>query len=137
MMEGYDTFMAQIAEISMQDGVPALHKVVADLGRMVNPDTVAAQLQSAINFGLSAALYGEINLDKGRVRQSNFHDFQVVRMNDSPTIDITLVPRTEKPGGIGEPAAALIGPAVGNALFVATGKRVRQMPFTAARVASA
>ncbi|MBV8604826.1 MAG: xanthine dehydrogenase family protein molybdopterin-binding subunit [Pelomonas sp.] len=139
MMEGYDTYMAQIAEISIKDGVPAVHKVVvvADLGRMVNPDTVAAQLQSAINFGLSAALYGEINLDKGRVRQSNFHDFQVVRMPESPAIAITLVPSAEKPGGIGEPATALIGPAVGNALFAATGKRLRQMPFTAQRIASA
>ena len=139
IMEGYDTFMAQIAEISVKDGVPAVHKVVvvADLGRMVNPDTVAAQLQSGINFGLSAALYGEVNIDKGRVRQSNFNDFPVVRMYESPAIDITLVPSTEKPGGIGEPATALIGPAIANALFAATGKRVRQMPFTAARLASA
>ena len=139
MMEGYDTYMAQVAEISMKDGVPVVHKVtvVADLGRMVNPDTVEAQLQSSINFGLSAALYGEINLDQGRVRQSNFHDFQVVRMYESPVIDITLVPSTEKPGGIGEPATALIGPAVANAMFAATGKRVRQMPFTKERIEAA
>ncbi|HEY4083129.1 MAG TPA: molybdopterin cofactor-binding domain-containing protein [Burkholderiaceae bacterium] len=136
MMEGYDTYMAQVAEISVKDGVPVVHKVfvVADLGHMVNPDTVEAQLQSSINFGLTAALYGEINLDKGRVRQSNFHDYQLLRMYEAPAIDVTLIPSTEKPGGVGEPATALIGPAVGNALFAATGKRLRQMPFTAKRL---
>ena len=139
MMEGYDTYMAQVAEISMKNGLPIVHKVfiVADLGQMVNPDTVEAQLQSSINFGLTAALYGEINLDKGRVRQSNFHDYPIVRMSESPAIDITLLPSTEKPGGIGEPATALIGPALGNAVFAATGKRVRQMPFTAERIRTA
>jgi len=133
LMEGYDTYMAQVAEISVKDGVPTVHKVtaVADLGRMVNPDTVEAQIQSSIIFGLTAALYGEITLDKGRVQQTNFHQYQMVRMSEAPAIDITLVPSTEKPGGIGEPATALIGPAVGNAIFAATGKRVRRMPFNA------
>ena len=131
LMEGYDTYMAQVAEISMKDGAPVVHKVtvVADLGRMVNPDTVEAQIQSSIVFGLAAALYGEITLDKGRVQQTNFHQYRLLRMNESPAIDITLVPSTEKPGGIGEPATALIGPAVANAVFAATGKRVRQMPL--------
>jgi len=139
LMEGYDTYMAQIAEVSMQNGAPVVHKVtvVADLGRMVNPDTVEAQIQSAIVFGLSAALYGEITLDKGRVQQTNFDRYRVVRMNESPTIDITLVQSNEKPGGIGEPATALIGPAVANAVFATTGKRVRRMPFTAENIASA
>ena len=139
LMEGYDTYMAQVAEISMKDGVPVVHKVtvVADLGRMVNPDTVEAQIQSSIVFGLSAALYGEINLDKGRVQQTNYHQYQVVRMNEAPAIDITLVPSTEKPGGIGEPATALIGPAVANAMFAATGKRLRKMPFTADNIKAA
>ena len=139
LMEGYDTYMAQIAEISMQGGVPIVQKVtvVADLGRMVNPDTVEAQIQSAIVFGLSAALFGEITLDKGRVQQTNFDRYRVVRMNESPAIDITLVQSNEKPGGIGEPATALIGPAVANAVFAATGKRVRRMPFSAENIASA
>ena len=138
-MEGYDTYMAQVAEVSMKDGVPVVHKVtvVADLGRMVNPDTVEAQIQSSIVFGLSAALYGEITLDKGRVQQTNFDTYRVVRMNESPAIDITLVQSNEKPGGIGEPATALIGPAVANAIFAASGKRVRQMPFTADNIARA
>ncbi|MEO7008819.1 MAG: xanthine dehydrogenase family protein molybdopterin-binding subunit [Caldimonas sp.] len=139
LMEGYDTYMAQVAEISMKDGVPVVHRVttVADLGRMVNPDTVEAQIQSSIVFGLSAVLYGEINLEKGRVQQSNFNTYQVVRMNEAPQIDIILVPSTEKPGGIGEPATALIGPAVGNAVFAATGKRLRKMPMTAENIAVA
>jgi isoquinoline 1-oxidoreductase subunit beta len=139
LMEGYDTYMAQVAEVSMKDGVPVVHKVtvVADLGRMVNPDTVEAQIQSSVVFGLSAALYGEITLDKGRVQQSNFNTYRVVRMNESPVIDITLVQSNEKPGGIGEPATALIGPAVANAVFAASGKRVRQMPFTAENIARA
>ena len=138
-MEGYDTYMAQVAEISMKDGVPVVHKVtvVADLGRMVNPDTVEAQIQSSIIFCLSAVLYGEINLDKGRVQQTNYHQYQIVRMNEAPAIDITLVPSTEKPGGIGEPATALIGPAVANAMFAATGKRLRKMPFTADNIKAA
>jgi isoquinoline 1-oxidoreductase subunit beta len=139
LMEGYDTYMAQVAEVSMKDGRPVVHKVtvVADLGRMVNPDTVEAQIQSSVIFGLTAALYGEINVDKGRVQQTNFHQYQMVRMSEAPAIEITLVASTEKPGGIGEPATALIGPAVANAVFAATGKRLRKMPMTAANIASA
>ena len=138
-MEGYDAYMAQVAEISIKGGVPVVHKVrvVADLGRMVNPDTVEAQIQSSIIFGLTAALYGEINVDKGRVQQTNFHQYQILRMNEAPAIDITLVPSTEKPGGIGEPATALIGPAVANAMFAATGKWLRKMPFTAENIRTA
>ena len=104
---------------------------------MVNPDTVEAQIQSSIIFGLSAALWGEITLDKGRVQQTNFHNYRIMRTNEVPQIDIVLVPSTEKPGGIGEPATALIGPAVANAMFAASGKRVRRMPFTAEYVAKA
>ncbi len=138
LMEGYDTYMAQVVEVSMKDGAPVVHKVtvVADLGRMVNPDTVQAQIQSSIIFGLSAALYGEITVDKGRVQQTNFHQFRLMRNNEAPDIDITLVNSTEKPGGIGEPATALVGPAVANAMAV-LGKRVRRMPFTAENVARA
>ena len=129
----------RVAEISVKDGVPVVHKVtvVADLGRMVNPDTVEAQIESSIVFGLTAALYGEINVDKGRVQQTNFDKYQLLRMNEAPAIAITLVPSNEKPGGIGEPATALIGPAVANALFAATGKRVRRMPFTAETIKTA
>jgi isoquinoline 1-oxidoreductase beta subunit len=132
LMEGYDTYMAQVAEVSMKNGAPVVHRVtvVADLGRMVNPDTVEAQIQSSIIFGLSAALWGEITFDKGRAQQFNFDTYRVMRNNEAPQIDIVLVNSTEKPGGIGEPATALVGPAVGNAIFAATGKRARRMPFT-------
>ncbi len=138
LMEGYDTYMAQVAEISMKDGVPVVHRVttVADLGRMVNPDTVEAQIQSSIIFGLTAALYGDISVDKGRVQQKNFDRYQMVRMYEAPRIDIVLVDSAEKPGGIGEPATALIGPAVGNAVFAATGKRMRKLPLTAENIAA-
>jgi isoquinoline 1-oxidoreductase subunit beta len=131
LMEGYDTYMAQVAEISVKDKQITVHKmtVVADLGHMVNPDTVVAQIQSSIVFGLSAALNDQITLDKGRVQQSNFGDYPVLRMYEAPVMDITLVPSTEKPGGIGEPATALVAPAVANALFAATGKRVRRLPL--------
>jgi isoquinoline 1-oxidoreductase beta subunit len=136
-MEGYDTYMAQVAEVSMKDGAPVVHRVtvVADLGRMVNPDTVEAQIQSSVIFGLSAALWGEITVDKGRVKQFNFDTYRVMRNHEAPQIDITLVPSTEKPGGIGEPATALVAPAVGNAVFAATGKRARRTPFTAEHLA--
>ncbi len=139
LMEGYDTYMAQVAEISMVGGEPVVHRVTvaADLGRMVNPDTVEAQIQSSIIFGLSAALWGEITVEKGRVQQSNFNTFRIMRSNEAPQIDIVLVNSTEKPGGIGEPATALIGPAVANAIFAVNGKRVRRMPFTAENIAKA
>ena len=139
LMEGSDTYMAQVAEVSMKDGAPMVHKVtvVADLGRMVNPDTVEAQIQSSIIFGLSAALWGEITLDKGRVQQNNFHQYRVMRNNEAPEIEIVLINSNEKPGGIGEPATALIAPAVANAMFAITGKRVRRMPFTPEYVAKA
>ena len=116
-----------------------MHKVtvVADLGRMVNPDTVQAQIQSSVTFGLSAALFGEITLDKGRVQQTNFDKYRVVRMNEAPQINITLLQSNEKPGGIGEPATALVGPAVVNAYFAATGKRVRKLPLSPANIATA
>jgi isoquinoline 1-oxidoreductase beta subunit len=104
---------------------------------MVNPDTVEAQIQSSIVFGLTAALWGEITVDKGRVQQTNFDKYRMLRMNENPQIDIILVDSTEKPGGIGEPATALIGPAVANAVFAATGKRLRRMPFTAENIAAA
>ncbi|HQC98096.1 MAG TPA: xanthine dehydrogenase family protein molybdopterin-binding subunit [Aquabacterium sp.] len=139
MMEGYDTYMAQVAEISIKDGAPVVHKVtvVADLGAMVNPDTVLAQIQSSVIFGLSGVLWSEITVAKGRVQQFNFDSFRVMRNNEAPQIDIVLVPSKEKPGGIGEPATALIGPAVANAVFAATGKRVRRMPLTAEALAQA
>jgi isoquinoline 1-oxidoreductase beta subunit len=99
---------------------------------VVNPDTVRAQLQSAVIFGISAALYGEITLKDGRVEQTNFDTYQVLRIDEAPTaIDVHLVQNKEAPGGIGEPGTSAIVPAVANAIFAATGKRVRKMPIDA------
>jgi isoquinoline 1-oxidoreductase subunit beta len=139
LMDGYDTYMAQVAEISMKNGEVVVHKVTvaADLGQMVNPDTVEAQLQSSIVFGMSAGLMQEITMKNGRIQQTNYNNYPVVRMNESPAIDIILVKSTEKPGGIGEPATALISPAIANAVFAATGKRVRKLPMTADAIRSA
>jgi isoquinoline 1-oxidoreductase beta subunit len=139
LQEGYDTYMAQVAEVSVgADGVK-VHKVTVavDAGRLVNPDTVEAQIQSSIVFGISAGLMEEITVDKGRVQQTNFNNFPVVRMNESPKMDIILVKSTEKPGGIGEPATALVVPAIANAVATLTGKRVRSLPLTADAIKAA
>jgi isoquinoline 1-oxidoreductase beta subunit len=131
LMEGYGTSMAQVAEVSVSDNTIRVHRVVvaADPGRMVNPNIVRQQLEGSIIYGLSAVLYGEITLKDGRVQQSNFHDYQVVRMPESPAIEMHIVESNEKPAGIGEPGTALIGPAVANAVFAATGKRLRRLPL--------
>ena len=134
LMEGYDTYMAQVAEVSLNDsGEVQVHRVTvaADLGHMVNPDTVEAQLQSSIIFGMGAALKHQITMTAGRVQETNYHNFQPVRMNEAPKIDIVLVKSTEKPGGIGEPATAVVAPAIANAVAKLTGKRVRRLPITA------
>jgi isoquinoline 1-oxidoreductase beta subunit len=131
LMDGYGTAMAQIAEVSVSGNAVRVHRVVvaADPGRMVNPNIVRQQLEGSIIFGLSAVLYGEVTLKDGRVQQTNFHNYPVVRMPESPTIDVILVESTEKPAGVGEPGTAVIGPAVANAVFAATGKRLRRLPL--------
>ncbi len=134
LMEGYDTYMAQVAEVSLDaNGEVQVHRVsvAADLGHMVNPDTVEAQLQSSIIFGMGAALKHQITLKAGRVQETNYHNFQPVRMHEAPKIDIVLVQSTETPGGVGEPATAVLAPAIANAVAKLTGKRVRRLPITA------
>jgi len=130
LMEGYGTSMAQVAEVSVSGSTIRVHRIVvaADPGRMVNPNIVRQQLEGSIIYGLSAVLYGEITLKDGRVQQSNFHDYPVVRMPESPAIEMHIVESDEKPAGIGEPGTAL-GPAVANAVFAATGKRLRRLPL--------
>jgi isoquinoline 1-oxidoreductase subunit beta len=139
LMEGYDTYMAMVSEISVSNGEVKVHKVttVADIGRMVNPDTCEAQIQSSIVFGLSAALAGNITLDKGRVQQTNFHDYPVMRMAETPLMETHLVASTEKPGGIGEPATAVVTAATANAVSKAIGKRVRALPMSREMLAKA
>jgi isoquinoline 1-oxidoreductase beta subunit len=132
VMEGYGTYMAQVAEISLVDGKAKVHRIVCavDCGQAVNPTIVVAQVESAILFGLSATLWGEINVQGGRVQQSNFHDYRVVRMNEVPVIETHLVASDESPGGIGEPATALVAPALCNAIYAATRRRLRSLPLT-------
>jgi len=95
----------------------------------VNPDSLKAQMESSISFGLGAALFSEITFQDGQVQQSNFHDYQVLRMKDMPKVEVYIVPSTEKMGGVGEPGLPPVAPAVTNAIFAATGKRIRSLPI--------
>jgi isoquinoline 1-oxidoreductase beta subunit len=95
---------------------------------VVNPDTVKAQIEGGIIFGITAALYGQITFKNGRVEQSNFNNYQMLRVNEAPVVEVHIVKSTEAPGGIGEPGTAAVSPAVANAIFAATGKRIRKLP---------
>jgi isoquinoline 1-oxidoreductase beta subunit len=123
--------MAHVAEVEVsKEGAVRVRRVVCavDCGTVVNPDTVRAQIQSAVIFGITAALYGNITLKNGRVEQSNFDDYQMVRMNEAPAIEVHIVKNSEPPGGMGEAGTSAIAPAVTNAIFAATGKRLRKLP---------
>jgi isoquinoline 1-oxidoreductase beta subunit len=128
----FGTYMAQVAEVEVaKDGTVRVKRVVCavDCGSVVNPDTIEAQVQGAVIFGISAALYGEITLKNGRVEQSNFDNYQVVRINEAPAIEVHIVKNNEAPGGMGEPGTSAIMPAIANAIFAATGKRLRKLPI--------
>ena len=130
--ESFQSYVAQVAEISLNEkGHVKIHKVVCaiDCGLAVNPDGVRAQMESGIVFGITMALYGEITLDKGKVQQSNFHDYRIARMYEAPAIEVHIVPSTGKMGGAGEPCVPPTAPAIANAIFAATGKRIRNLPF--------
>jgi isoquinoline 1-oxidoreductase beta subunit len=130
----FATYMAQVAEVEVaKDGAVRVRRVVCavDCGTVINPDTVRAQIQSGIIFGITAALYGNITLKDGRVEQSNFDSYQVLRINEAPTIEVHIVQSVEPPGGMGECGTSAIVPAVANAIFAATGKRLRKMPVDA------
>ncbi len=129
--ESFGTFVAQVVEVGIEDGqVRVFNGTTAiDCGQYVNPDTIEAQVESAIVYGLSAALYGEITLEDGRVVQGNFNDYPVLRMPEMPAITVHLLDTGEAPGGIGEPGTPPIAPAVTNALFALTGVRVRELPI--------
>ena len=131
----FATYMAQVAEVEVsRDGEVRVRRVVCavDCGTVVNPDTVRAQIQSAIMFGLTAALYGKISLKDGRVEQTNFDTYQMLRINEAPAIEIHIVQNSEPPGGMGEAGTSAIVPAVVNAIFAATGKRLRNLPIDTA-----
>ncbi len=130
--ESFRSFCSQVAEISIkEDGTLKIHKVTCaiDCGIAVNPDGVKAQIESGIIYALSAALYGKISFKDGVVEQSNFHDYQVLRMHETPEIEVHIADSTDKMGGVGEPGFPPLGPALANAIFAATGKRIRQSPF--------
>jgi isoquinoline 1-oxidoreductase beta subunit len=131
LMEGYTTHVAQVAEISVNAGVLKVHKItcVVDCGQMVNPRIVESQIESGIVFGLSAALWGDVTIAAGRVQQTNFNSYRVVRGNEMPELDVLLLESDEPPGGIGEPSVALVAPAICNAIFAATGRRLRALPI--------
>ncbi len=129
--KSFNSYVAEVAEVSVEGNQINVHKVtcVVDCGVAVNPDIVKAQMESGINFGLSAALYQEITLKNGVVEQSNFDDFPMLRMSEAPEINVIIVDSEEAPTGVGEPGLPPIAPAVANAIFAATGKRLRELPL--------
>jgi isoquinoline 1-oxidoreductase subunit beta len=130
----FGSYLAQVAEVEVsKEGAGRVGRVVCaiDCGAVVNPDTVQAQIQSGILYGATAALYGEITLKNGRVEQTNFDTYQVLRMNEAPVIEVHIVKSAEPPGGMGERGISAIVPAIANAIFAATGKRLRHMPVDA------
>jgi isoquinoline 1-oxidoreductase subunit beta len=129
---GFGSFNAQVAEISIVRGRLTVHRVVCvvDCGRVVNPSGVEQQLEGGLVYGLSAALRGQITIDRGRVRESNFHQYEPLRISEMPVIDVHIIPSTNAPGGIGEVSTPAIAPAVANAIFSATGQRVRRLPIS-------
>jgi isoquinoline 1-oxidoreductase subunit beta len=127
----FRSWAAQVAEVSLQAGKVRVHRVVCaiDCGIAVNPETIRAQMESGIVFGLTAALYGRISLKAGRVEQGNFHDYPVLRIQEMPDIEVHIVPSTAPPSGTGEPGTPLMAAAVCNALFALTGRRLRSLPL--------
>jgi len=139
LYSGWDTYLAQIFDVDVsQSGDVRVRRVVSavDCGIMVNPDTVKAQIESGLVYGISAALWGEITLKNGRVEQSSFPNYRVLRMNEMPEIQVHLVRSGEAPGGIGEPGTAATAAALANAVFAATGKRIRRLPIQKALTTS-
>jgi isoquinoline 1-oxidoreductase beta subunit len=130
--ESFNTVVAQVAEVTVApDGKVKVDRVVCAVhcGIAVNPDVVRAQMEGGIGFGLSAALYGKITLKDGVVEQSNFHDYPILRIDEMPAIEVHIVPSTDNPTGVGEPAVPVIAPAVVNAIAAATDKRIRSLPL--------
>jgi isoquinoline 1-oxidoreductase beta subunit len=130
--KSFHSYVAQVAEVSLEkDGTPRVHRVVCaiDCGMAVNPGGVASQMQSGIVYGLSAALRGKITIEKGRVQQSNFDDYQPLRFDEMPQVEVHIVPSTEPPTGMGEPGLPPVAPAVANAVSAARGQRVRKLPM--------
>jgi isoquinoline 1-oxidoreductase beta subunit len=136
----WGTYIAQVAEVTVaKDGTLHVDRVVVaiDCGQVINPDMVAAQMEGGIVFGLTAALYGEITFAGGQTQQSNFNNYSMLRINEMPRVEVHIIPSHEPPGGCGEPPVPSIAPAVANAIFAATGKRLRRLPFQTQELAQA
>ncbi len=129
--KSFHTDVAEIAEVSVENGKIRVHKVtcVLDCGQAVNPDIVRAQMEGGVIYGLTAALYGGLNLERGVIKESNFHDYPMLRMNESPEIDVIIIDSGTEPTGVGEPGLPPIAPAVANAVYKATGQRLRSLPL--------
>jgi isoquinoline 1-oxidoreductase beta subunit len=130
--ESFHSYVAQVAEISVDNkGLPKVHRVVCavDCGMAVNPDQVRAQMEGGIGFGLGAILKSQITLDKGQIVQGNFDGYDVLRINEMPSVEVHIVKSSAPPTGVGEPGVPPIGPAVANAMFKATGRRIRILPL--------
>jgi len=134
--ESFGSYVAEVAEISIVNGQPKVHKVTiaADVGIVVNPDIVQAQMEGAMIYGLTAALYGKITYSEGQVEQSNFGDYPILRLTETPEVSVHLIASAEAPGGVGEPGTPPIAPAVANAIFALTKKRIRSLPFSDAEI---
>jgi isoquinoline 1-oxidoreductase beta subunit len=130
----FGSWVAQVAEVSVERGTIRVHRIVCavDCGLAVNPASIHAQLESAVAFGLSAALHSRLSFKEGRVQESNFHDFPVLRLSGMPKVEVHIAASSEKPGGIGEPGVPPVAPAVANAVFALTGLRLRETPFVLA-----
>jgi isoquinoline 1-oxidoreductase beta subunit len=134
--QSFGSIVAEVAEVSIEEGKIRVHRIscAVDCGMVVNPDGVKQQIESAVTYGLSAALFGEITIRDGQVVQKNFHDYPMLRMDQSPAIDVVLIKSDEPPEGVGEPATPPVAPAVANAVFALTGQRLRSLPLRLAAV---
>ena len=127
----FESYVAQVAEVSVVDGAIRVHRVlcVIDCGLAVNPDVVRAQMEGSVVYGLSAALHGNLEVENGAIRESNFHDYPIVRMHEAPDVEVIIVDSDEPPTGVGEPGVPPVAPAVANAVFAATGQRLTSLPL--------
>jgi isoquinoline 1-oxidoreductase beta subunit len=137
---GFGSYLAHVAEVTVaKDGTVTVDRIVTavDCGQVINPDMVAAQVEGGVAFALTAALYSDIVIEKGQVQQSNFNNYPMLRIHEMPRVEVYIVPSHEAPGGMGEPSVPSVAPAVGNAIFAATGKRLRRLPFQTQELARA
>jgi CO/xanthine dehydrogenase Mo-binding subunit len=130
--DGFGSFVCQVAEVVLQANQPVVKRIccVVDCGTVVNPAIITAQIEGGIVFGLTAAIKSQITINKGRVQQSNFHDFNLLRQHEMPQVDVYIMPSEQPPGGVGEIGVPPVAPAVANAIFAASGKRHRTLPFS-------